>query len=339
MGINVHLHCFSYGRKPSPELESICEKVYYYPRKTGLISNLSSLPYTVKSRQSKELEANLLSNQFPILFEVLHTCNLLNDVRFKNRIKIYRHSNIEHEYYSHLAKAEKNVLRRFYLRLEAKKLERFENIISNANYIFAVNETDANYFTKKYPASKTLYIPSFHSNNEVKIKTGKSDYLLYHGNLSISENYEAVEWLTKNVFSKIKFKVTIAGLNPPQFLEQLIETLPHIRLIKNPGESEMGELIENAHVHCLYTSQGTGLKLKLLNVLFKGRFVICNSNMLSGTGFKQNNGMRISDKFIGEINTCFEKEFSQTLIDERKTMLERFSNQKNIDLLIKTIYQ
>ncbi len=338
VGINIHLHCFEYGRKPSRELEGLCKKIYYYPRKTGVISNLSSLPYTVKSRQSKEMEKNLLSNDFPILFEVLHTCYLLDDERLKKRIKIYRHSNIEHDYYRHLATAEKSLLKKTYLKREADKLEKFENIISNANYIFSVNEIDANYFVKKYPAVKTLYIPSFHQNNEVQIKKGKGEYILYHGNLSISENYEAVEWLLQNVFSKIKFKVIIAGLNPSNFLKESIKKYSNVSLIQNPGDSEMKQLVENAHIHCLYTAQTTGLKLKLLNVLFGGRFVVCNANMLSGTGFVQNKGLFVSDEFITQINSCFETDFTETLIEERKKMLERFSNQKNVDEMLKAIY-
>ncbi len=337
MGIKIHLHCFTYGRKPAVELENLCEKIYYYPRKTGILSNLSSLPYTVKSRQSKEMEANLLSNDYPILFEVLHTCYLINDLRFKNRIKIYRHSNIEHDYYNHLAKTEKKFLHKIYLIQEAKKLLKFENIISDANYILAVNEIDAVYFTKKYSFPKTLYIPSFHANNDVKIKNGKGDYILYHGNLSVSENYEAAAWLLENVFLKIKFKVIIAGLNPPAFLKETIKKYEHIKLIENPIETEMNALVENAHLHCLYTAQTTGLKLKLLNVLFTGRFVVCNANMLSGTGFTQNNGMLISNQFITEINTCFQMDFSDLLIEERKIMLKRFSNQKNIETIIKII--
>jgi hypothetical protein len=338
MGVNIHLHCFAYGRNPSKELEVLCETVNYYPRKTGIVSTLSTLPYTVKSRQSKELEANLLANNFPILFEVLHTSYLMNDARFKNRIKIYRHSNIEHDYYNHLAKAEKSLIKRTYLKREAEKLEKFENIVSNVNYIFAVNEIDTNYFQKKYSSPKTTHVPSFHANNEVTIRPGKGEYVLYHGNLSISENYEAAEWLLQNVFSKIKFNVIIAGLNAPGFLKDSIKKYTNVKLIENPPETEMTELLANAHVHCLYTNQTTGLKLKLLNVLFGGRYVVCNNNMLSGTGFTKNNGLFISDNFITEINSCFENEFSQNLIEQRKIMLERFSNKKNIETVIDTIF-
>jgi hypothetical protein len=337
-GVKVYLHCFTYGRKPSPELSALCEKVYYYERKTGLMSNFSYLPYTVKSRQSEELEKNLLSNNYPILFEVLHTCYLMGDERFRDREKIYRHSNIEHEYYRHLAESEKNFLKKIYLRTEASKLEKFESVVKNASCIMAVNELDADYFKKKYLGVKTLYVPSFHANDEVSSAEGKGDYILYHGNLSVSENHEAAQWLIENVFSKTGHPVIIAGLNPPGFLKEMIAKTKHIGLRENPSESEMQTLVNEAQINCLYTSQPTGLKLKLLNVLFSGRFVVCNPQMVSGTGFQSNNGLLIADDLVAAINQCFYQNFSVQLIDERKTMLQKFSNSKNIKILSDAIF-
>ena len=94
-GIKVILHCFEYGdRTSSPELEKLCEKVYYYQRDTSFINQLSLLPFNVKSRINAELKQNLLKDNYPVLFEVLHTCYLLNDTDLKNRKKLFRHSNI-----------------------------------------------------------------------------------------------------------------------------------------------------------------------------------------------------------------------------------------------------
>jgi hypothetical protein len=284
------------------------------------------------------MEKNLLSNNYPILFEVLHTCYLMNDERFKDRIKIYRHSNIEHEYYRHLAKAEQNWFKKIYLNTEAGKLEKFEKIVTNARHIFAVNECDGDYFRKKYKNPEISYIPSFHNNNSIDIKPGKGGFVLYHGNLGVSENYEAAQWLLTHVFPKVKYNVVIAGLNPPSFLAQAVSKHDHIKLVANPPEKEMQELIAEAHVHCLYTAQPTGLKLKLLNVLFKGRFIVCNTNMLKGTGLKQDSGLRITESFADEVNACFERSFSEDLITERKGILERFSNEKNIGTLIRKIF-
>jgi len=339
-GIKIHLHCFEYGRAHSKELEALCEKVYYYKRKTGVMNIFSMLPYNVKSRQSEELAQNLLSNNYPILFEVLHTCYLMSDERFKKRFKIYRHSNIEHDYYYHLSQSEKKTFKRIYLQQEAKKLKQFESVVQHADLILAVNENDLNYFKTKYPEVKSEYLPSFHSNDEVNIKEGKGDYILYNGNLSISENYSAVTWLVNNVFSKINHPVIIAGLNPPVFLLDLIKPFNHIQILANPSETEMQNLIRNAHIHALYTEQATGLKLKLVNSLFNGRFVLCNNKMIEGTGLHSNTGLFImstAQEIIETINDVNQLSFTNDKLNERKALLDNFSNQKNANLLLQLI--
>ncbi len=339
-GIKIHLHCFEYGRAHAKELEALCEKVYYYKRKTGVMNIFSMLPYNVKSRQSEELAQILLSNNYPILFEVLHTCYLMSDERFKKRFKIYRHSNIEHDYYYHLSQSEKKTFKRIYLQQEAKKLKQFESVVQHADLILAVNENDLNYFKTKYPKVKSEFLPSFHSNDTVNIKEGKGDYILYNGNLSISENYSAVTWLVNNVFSKINHPVIIAGLNPPVFLLDLIKPFNHIQILANPSETEMQNLISNAHIHALYTEQATGLKLKLVNSLFNGRFVICNNKMLEGTGMHSNAGLFIMNsakEIIETINDVNQLSFTNDKLKERKALLDNFSNQKNANLLLQLI--
>lgn len=340
-GVKIYLHCFSYGRKPAKELEELCEQVYYYPRKTGLFSNLSLLPYTVKSRQSFQLEENLLTNNFPILFEVLHTCYLLNDDRFKSRKKIYRHSNIEHEYYLELSKSEKNFFKSVYLKIEAWKLKRYEAILKFSDLILAVNQKDTTYFQYKFPSVKTVYLPSFHPNEAVNISEGKGEYILFHGNLSVSENYEAAVWLIECVFSKITFPCVIAGLKPPAFLVELIKIFSHIKLVASPSNEELNQLIQEAHIHALYTSQPTGLKLKLLNVLYNGRFIICNENMISGTGLVANGSLVIAksqDDYSQQIAFLLKSEFSTNLITERTNMIVNFDNRLNATKLISEIF-
>lgn len=111
-GIKIHLHCYQYDRPEAPELNAYCESVNYYPRKTGFKSQLSLKPYIVESRQSESLLKNLLSDNFPILFEGLHSCFYLNHKSLQGRTLIYRESNIEHNYYFNLFKSEKNIGRK-----------------------------------------------------------------------------------------------------------------------------------------------------------------------------------------------------------------------------------
>jgi len=342
LGVKITLHCFSYGRKPAPELELLCDKVFYYERQTGFFSNLSRLPYNVKSRRSLALEQNLLSDEHPILFEVLHTCYLLNDSRFKTKRKIYRHSNIEHTYYHELSKSERSLIKKIYLKIEALKLRAFEPVLKFADLILAVNQKDTDYFKTEYPTVKSFYLPSFHSGEVPRIKEGRGDFILFHGNLSVSENYEAAVWLIKDVFSKLNVNCVIAGLNPPLFLQDLVKEFSNIRLMANPDHDQMRDLIQDAHAHMLYTPQPTGLKLKLINALFNGRFLLCNSAMLSGSGVSPGQSILICDSatdYIKQIGVLMSQQFNKNLMEERAAMLKNFDNLINGERLIQLIFE
>lgn len=336
MGVKVHLHCFEYGRSEQPELNKYCESVSYYKRKNHWTNLLSSVPYIVKTRVSEELKTNLLANDFPILFEGLHTCYLLNEPQLSERIKLYRESNIEHRYYSHLAKSEKSFTKKIFLKWEARKLKKYEPIIEKAQHSFMVSQTDFHYFEMKYPKSNNHFVPSFHSGFEVKVKEGKGDYVLYHGNLSVSENYEAVFYLIKNIFSVLDVPFIVAGLNPPEHLINEIERHDRITLIANPEEDKMNELIANAQINFLYTNQATGLKLKLLNVLYNGRHCLVNSKMVEGTTLKECCIVEDSiDKQIIKIKNLMEEEVTPSIIEKRQEiLLENYSNEKNFNRIM-----
>ena len=338
-GIKVILHCFEYGgRKHSTELGALCETVYYYKRDMSFINLFSPLPFNVKSRISTELKQNLLKDDYPILFEVLHTCYLLNDPELGKRKKLFRHSNIEHDYFLELAKGEHSFFKKIYLQREASKLKRFEKQITYADCILSVSETDLAYFKKTYPNTPAVYLPSFHGFDELQCKPGKGDYLLYHGNLSISENYNAAIWLIEHVFSNINYPVIIAGLNPPPNLVDKIKLHSHISLKQNCSETEMNELIKNAQIHCLYTEQATGLKLKLLNVLYSGRFVIANNNMLAGTQLTAACAIANSPKeYSDQINSLFSKEFTTADIENREQLISSMNNEEKTKLLLSLI--
>ena len=282
-GVKVHLHCFAYDRSPSPELEKLCEEVYYYPRKTGLSSALTWIPYIVYSRRSDKLLEILQKDNFPILFEGLHTCYYLSHPSLKNRTRIYRESNIEHLYYYHLSKVETNLLKKLYYILSSLKLRAFQGILSHASLMLTVSSEDNDYLLRKFPWIPVVYLTSFHKDDEIRSLPVMGDFALYQGNLSVAENSKAAEYLIKEVFTETGTPFIIAGMNPSRSLEKLAAQVPNVTLIPNPSDDTMGELILNAQVNILVTFQPTGLKLKLLNALFNGRYCLVNPGMVTGT--------------------------------------------------------
>ena len=336
-GIKIHLHCFEYDRKPDPHLETLCESVHYYKRNTGLISFFSLIPYIVLSRKNKELLSGLQKNDFPILFEGMHSCYYLNDKSVQTRTKIYRESNIEHHYYSQLAHAETNIFKKLFFFTESYKLKLFEKRLQSADLMLAVSKEDTKHLQEKFPKNNIEYLPSFHGNTELKCKPGQGNYILYHGNLSVPENIKAARYLIDNVFSKLSFPVIIAGLNPSQGLQKLCSKFENITLKANPSKDEMQQLIENAHIHLLITFQATGLKLKLLNTLYSGRFVIVNKEMLAGTGLESLCHIAgTPEEILEKTDQLRTLDFSENEINERRNILSTYySDSKNSEKLIK----
>lgn len=339
-GIKIILHCFEYERPQAKELESLCERVYYYKRKTGIISNLSILPYNVKSRISKELTENLCKDSYPILCEGLHTGYYIQNRKFADRFKVFRECNIEHDYYRSLAQASKPGIKRLFYRIEGWKFRLYEKEMAAADLIISVSQTDADHFKRVFPDKPVEFVPCFHANETIQVKPGKSDFILYHGKLSVEENEKAALFLIKQVFSKMTHKCILAGMNPGKSLYEAARPYPNIEIIANPTKEVMNGLIQNAHIHCLITFQDTGLKLKLLNSLFAGRFIVTNSLMLNGSGLESL--CKIANTPAELINTCNElmtQDFDLSEIKEREQKLyPTFSNRYQAERIIRLIY-
>ena len=336
-GVKVHLHCFEYGRGEQ-EVLNRCHEVKYYKRDTSFVKQLSLTPYIVNSRRSEELVNDLLQDDYPILCEGLHTTAILLDKRLENR-KIYvRTHNVEHDYYCALGEAERVGWKKLFYHAEARKLRRYEPVLSKAAGIFAISQQDADYFSKKY--GKTTLVPGFNSADSVCSETGRGEYVLYHGTLSVKENETAAKWLIENVFSELDLHCVVAGLNPSEKLLKLAEKHSHVTLVANPDDAEMIDLLRQAQVNILVTNQPTGLKLKLLNALYNGRFCLVNSDMVRGTSLERLCVVADEpEQMIAEIKRLMEEDFTEEDIDERDAQMRQlYDNESNARKIVSAIY-
>ncbi|MEI7896003.1 MAG: glycosyltransferase family 1 protein [bacterium] len=338
-GVSIHLHCYEYRRNRPEELKRYCSSVNYYRRTTGLKANFGLKPYIVASRMSKKLVLNLLKDDHPILFEGLHTCGIISDARLKGRFLIYRESNIEHHYYLHLAKAEKNPGKKLFFLAESLRLKMFQKILRHASVMLTVSQADTSYLASEFPENRVVYLPSFHHDDEVNIIPGSGTYALYQGKLSVPENSVAAEFLIKSVWEDSFPELIIAGLDPPEWLIRLASQHQNIQIVKNPADTEMFSLIRKAHVNIMVTFQPTGLKLKLLNALFNGRFCLVNEEMVTGTGLDDLCYIAGDPNELKQVLLrLFSLKFTQDQIDNRITVLQKhYSNQNNCKLLLEIL--
>jgi len=322
LDIDIYLHLFEYGRGFQKHLEQYCKEVHYYKRHLNPIKLFNKKPFIVSSRENKQLISNISKNNFPILYEGLHTTFPLLQNSFAKRLNLVRTHNVEHFYYSGLAKSETNKLKSLYLKTEALKLKKYEPTLDKADFILTISNNEFFYYNRKF-INKTKYIPAFHQNEKVLSKAGKGDYVLYHGDLNIPDNIKSVEFLIDSL-SNTSLNFIIASNTIPKKISKIIDEISSIKYKKTSSE-DIYSLIQNAHINVLVTQQKTGFKLKLINALFLGRFVIANGKMIENTGlenecFKAETKLEFKKKALTLINT----EFTISDLENRKKNLEKF---------------
>ena len=284
-GFDITLHTFIYGnRTEQPVLGEICSKVYYYPRCTGWRKQFSMLPYIVNSRNHPDLLKNLCTDDAPILFEGVHCCYLLTHPALVGRKKIVRMHNVEHEYYRRLASQAGWNWKSLYYLVESWRLRRFERRLAQADLVCAITKADKQKFDHIAQGTEVIHLPVFFDTKpleELATATQSSplNYVLYQGNMAVEENMRIARFIVEEIAPRCPGALfIIAGRKA-----QMQKVAANVKVVADPTDEELDELIKGARIHLMLTFQPTGIKLKLLNSLTKGRgHIIANHDMLYG---------------------------------------------------------
>ncbi|MCC8038937.1 MAG: hypothetical protein LIP02_12540 [Bacteroidales bacterium] len=333
-GWGVVLHTYAYkGREHIHDtLRGMVDDLNVYHRREGIISQLSNIPYIVNSRRDSKLLKRLLEDDAPILFEGLHNCYFLGHPALRERLKVVRAHNVEHEYYRHLARATTSMAKRVYYALEAEKLKHYENVLRHATMIAAISPGEQEYFNRRFPDVETFHLPCFYDDSPVEA-VEREPYVLYHANLAVEENEHAARWIAENVVDLLpQVRFIFAGANPSNGLVGELTSHPNVELRANVPAVEMNELIARAQVTLFVTFQATGVKLKLLSSLHKGAHVVVNSLMVDGTELGQ-----CCDVADGaeEIAAIISKRISEPFMG--RTLPSLYSNDVAIQELIRRL--
>jgi len=329
-GIEIILHCFYKDRKPADLLAAICKEVFYYKREINPYLVLDKTPFIVSSRKQPSLFQNTTNDPYPILFEGLHTTYFLKNLKAAGKKCFVRTHNIEHRYYGELAKAEKSLVRRTFFKLEAKKLKKYEPVLGLADGLIAISEGDYEYF--KGLNSNTSFIFPFHPEPK-SIDTATEKYAFYHGNLEVSENVKAAQFLIDEVMPGLDIKLVVAGKSASRLGP--ISKGKDVTLIDSPADEEMLKWASGAIVHLLPTFQSTGFKLKLIYSLYTARNIIANRQMVESTGLGQyTHVVSNASEWKEKITSISENQESLPVILRNEKLRNQISNDSLCERLI-----
>lgn len=329
LGVKLILHCFEYGRTTHQDFSEIADEVYFYKRRKTFLDSLKSKPFIVSTRKSEALITRLLKDNHPILMEGHHCAGLLNDSRLKKRKRFVRVHNIEWMYYKALSESNTSYWRKIFFKNESKKLKKFDSTLAHANGLFCLSTTELKYYQTINTAS---YLWPVGCSLKKKFDLPTENYALFHGNLSVVENEKSLRWIVDVwIKNELTTPLVVAGKNPKSDLKYFLEKHNFIKLIENPNNETMTQLISAAKVNLLITFQSTGVKLKLLNALVQGKRCIVNPLMVEGTDLGRfceviGNEEGLAAALQTEGNTTFK---DQDLLSRMKYLNENFDVLKN----------
>jgi hypothetical protein len=126
----------------------------------------------------------------------------------------------------------------------------------------------------------------------------------------------------------------IAGSSKGNYLKKKVKN--NIEIIENPTKEEINKLIANAQVIALPTFQSTGVKLKLIDSLFKGQHVVVNELMIEGFPLPE---LTALSKSTEEMRALIKEYLSKPFTSEEKqnriqNLNMHFNNNKNAEQII-----
>jgi hypothetical protein len=335
LGVRINLHCFMYRHeKYSEELSELCANVYYYKRETFL-ANFSGLPQIVNSRRSENLLFNLQQNDYPILFEGIHSCFYLDAPELSKRKKMVRIQDIEPEYYYNLYKNAPASADKFFYYLESIRLKKYEKIFAHADTLITLNVKHKEYYEKLFPQKEIINIEPFSMYSDVQINPGQGAYALYHSNLSEMDNRQAAVFLIKEVIKDSGVPFVIAGKDPDSELKHLCKE-KKVKIVANLTNEKLDGLIRNAQVNIMVSFTPSGSKIKIYPALYHGRHCLVNSNMVRG--FSYTKACHVSDSaevLRSKLIELMATPFTEEDIRQRASILGENSSQKKAEALYK----
>ncbi len=318
LGIRIKLHCFLYGSfRSQTALSDAVEEVHYYPRVVWPALLSKGQPYIVSSRKCKLLLKRLKKDNYPILFDGIHTTGFIKEL--SGRTLLLRAHNIEHQYYGQLANHASGV-KALVFRRESLSLKHYERSVAKVfDAVFAISPNDDAWY--KSQGATSFLMPPFHGDKEVGILTGRGDYILFQGDLSIGINQVALFDMLALIPSDSQYGIVVAGKSGKRSFEDKLLEFTNISREADVSDDKMIALVKHAQLNIIHSLHEAGMKLKLFSALYFGRFILATEKSKTNTPLDRGIKFYQREALSDCIREFWDKSFSPEDLATRREIL------------------
>ena len=264
-----------------------------------------------------------------VQMEGLFMAPYVETVRKHSSAKIVmRAHNIEHVIWQRLYASEKSFVKKWYLRVLAKRLYDYEkNVLNNFDALLPLTPDDENGFKKLGCSIPTKIIPiGVNTSSYLPIETGFDQPTLFHlGSMDWMPNIEGVEWFLENVLAGLiakipNIKLFLAGKAMPVKIFKMKSD--NLFVLGKVSDAKSFMAIHPIMIVPLLS--GSGMRVKILEGLAAGNVIISTTIGAEGINYTDGKNLFIADT-PKEFTDCIYK-----LYNDKQLLLSVSENAKQL---------
>lgn len=311
--------------------------------KDAVLNLFSSESYNISRFFSPEFEKRLIEIFSKQQFDVVHLETLwvtpyIDIIRKYSSAKIIlRSQNVEFLIWERLAKANSNLIKKWYLNFLAKRLKTYElSLLDKYDGIATITYNDEVTFRQLGCKLPIITIPFGISLSGYFVdKSAMKFPSVFHiGAMDWRPNADGIKWFIENVWQEISINhlnvnLYLAGRNMPEWFKNL--SVKNVVVLGEVKDSR--EFINSNSIMIVPLNSGGGMRVKIIEGMALGKTII--STLIGAEGIDYENGKNIiiadtKDEFIEALNKCIsDKEYADYLGNNARLLVEnKYDNIK-----------
>ncbi len=270
-----------------------------------LWSLLQGIPLTVLRNKSEEFQKKIDSflNEAELIFVDHYIMFQYVPEEFRGKVILHEH-NAEYLLWLRYAEQSRNPLKKLLLTFESLRIRRYEKEIGiRADHILASPNDKEELMKLGLPTSK--FVLTWHLGSEEWLDKPDLEFsktkkvLLNVGTLSWEPNRDGLKWFIAEVWPKLKIKhqnleLWIAGKGADAQLHEAAKSDEQIKLLGFVDDLEKLHLQTRVFIAPLRF--GSGIKVKVINALYRGLPVVTTSIGVEGMEVTPSQHLFVSDE-------------------------------------------
>jgi glycosyltransferase involved in cell wall biosynthesis len=318
----------------------------------AFIHLFSGKSYNITRFYSKRFEntlKNLLTTEhFDIVqLETLWVTPYVETIRKYSRAKVvFRSHNVEHIIWKRLAEVATHPLKKWYLKLLANRLKKYEiSMLNKYDGIASITELDALKFKELGCTIPVVHIPFGITLSHYTCTGSPAFPSLFHiGAMDWMPNEEAIRWFLKKIWPEIHLKypdlnLYLAGRNmPPWLLELKMKNVQVLGEVQNAVE-----FINSKSIMIVPLQSGGGMRIKIIEGMALEKTIISTTIGAEGIACQNKVNILIADtekEFEQAIDLCMaNKKLSETIGKNARLLVESTYDNRKICERLFEFYQ